>query len=185
MRRLRLISLLAFDKLGWAGVWGDISETCHIKFLFVHSKEKGVSLAIYSHSATSHKCHSDESLALTLMHQSVVGLYWSYFRVLLVLWHSTKQASRFAPWAWQSPKISLTTPVTDVHQMLFRANVVTWGWWKYLPSPPGSWLLVHSTDHSPCTEKGRNFSEVMGDFGWLTISDLEVIWIIWCLPSLS
>lgn len=92
-----------------------------------------------------------------------------------MLWQSTKQASRFAPWAWQSPKISLTTPVIDVHQMLLRAHVVTWGWWKYLPSPPGSWLIVHSTDPLPVQQKGGISVKWRGDFSWLTVSDLEVI----------
>lgn len=68
----------AFDTPCWATVWGNLSGTCLPKFLLVVSKQKGVSLATSSYT---HMCHSNRTLALTLENQSVVRLWWSYFRV--------------------------------------------------------------------------------------------------------
>lgn len=79
------------------------------------------------------------------------------------------------PWAWQSPKISPTNPATEVHQMLLRPHVVTWGWWEHSPLPPGNWLIFHRAEDCAYKESGGILVEWRADFGWLTNFDLEVI----------
>lgn len=130
----------AFDTPCWARVWGNLSGTCLPKFLLAVSEEKGVSLDTSSYT---HMCHSNRTLALTLENQSVVCLWWSYFRVPIrfLTFHYTGfllcpelDSTSEYPWQTQWP---MFTRCCSGLLFLHRDDR------KNTPLPTGNWLIVH------------------------------------------